>query len=119
MQIEPVTEDDYDLFQTSFKLVYGDSYRLFPIDLLEGPRVWYDQLPDERKFKQDGWVEAFSYVQSFVLGDGLWDGPAFTLSHLPGEYNRSGHHLPEMSVMVKGARLKARRSCPSSSSTTC
>ena len=68
---------------------------------MEGPRVWYNQLSDDRQFKHDEWVQAFGHVQRFVIGDPSWDGPAYTITDLPVSYNRRGSNLPRMSVMVK------------------
>ena len=103
-RLQPFTEDDFKTFQRSVQLVHGDAYKLFTIDVMEGPRIWYEQLPDNRKVKQDDWVEALSHINGLVMNDENWDGPAFKIDELPPSYNRSSKNLPG------GAHLVSRTS---------
>ena len=97
----PFMVEDVVFYNRSFEPIFGDAYRLLPISLLEGPRVWYGQLSDERRQRHNEWIENVGHIQGVVLSDENWRGAHFELRDLPVDYNRTGGHLPRMSVMVK------------------
>ena len=62
-------KNDVDFFNRSYEIMFGDAYRLLPISLLEGPRVWYGQLSDERRQRHNEWVVNVGFIQGLVLSD--------------------------------------------------
>ena len=71
------TSQDLDHYGRSFEVIFGDAYRLFPVSMLEGPKIWYGQLSEVRRNKHDDWVRSIAHVQGLALSDPNWKGASY------------------------------------------
>ena len=87
---EPFIVNAIVFYKSSYETMLGDAYRLLPASLMEGPRIWYGQLSNERRRNHNEWIEHVGFIRGLMLYDRNWSGPSYELCN-----------LPRMSVMVK------------------